>query len=162
MRNRASGRGSRPGVVSALEELHQHGSEDFAHFLLLVCSDRLLTLDPGHGRTIPTAWQRASSGRSRSEVSWEFLQEPGIAIGVAESGILHPLYVPNLAYFKPPFNERFTSLVYIRYNQMQTLDRSRLHVRNVPHPGPEDDRTRRPGRRELANSHRVGRTRINL
>ena len=56
-------------------------------------------------------WQRASSGRSRPEVSREFLQEPHVAIGVTESGILHPLHVPNLAYFKPPFHERFTSLV---------------------------------------------------
>src|SRR6266568_9117684 len=115
-----------------------------------------------HGRTISAAWQRASSGGSRPEVSREFLQQPHVAIGVAESGVLHPTHVPNIADFKPSFHERFTGLAYIRDHQVQALDRSRLHVSNFPHTGPEDDRTGRPWRRELNNSHRVGRSHINL
>src|SRR5919199_1167195 len=59
---------------------------------------------------------------SRLSKLWrKFLQEPHIAIGVAEASILHTTEICDLADFKFTFNECFTSRIYIRYNQVQPL-----------------------------------------
>src|SRR5437588_5158782 len=88
-------------------------------------------------------------------MSWYFLQCPAVTIRVTEVDILHAPQIDNLTHFNAPTCERFAGLVYVRYDQMQRFDRSRLHFRNFAHTGPNDDRTSRSGWCELDNSHSV-------
>ena len=85
-------------------------------------------------------------------VSWHFLQYPRVAIGVAEVNIFNaPWVFVNLAHFNASTCKRFASLVYVLYDQMQSLDRSRLHFRNVGHTSPNDDVSPAPERSLLTS-----------
>src|SRR5258706_6059766 len=90
-------------------------------------------------------------------MSWHFLQCPAITIRVTEVDILYAPQIDNLTHFNAPARERFAGFVYVRYDQVQPLDRSRLHFRNFAHTGPNDDRTSRSGWCELDNSHSIPR-----
>src|SRR5918994_1127554 len=66
---------------------------------------------------------------SRLSKLWrKFLQQPQIAIGVAEVGILHTTEICDLADFKLTFYECITSFFYVCYNQVQPFNRSKLHI----------------------------------
>src|SRR2546423_14325603 len=50
----------------------------------------------------------------------------------------------NLAHFNAPAGEHLASLAHVAHDQVQALDRSRLHFREHRQTGPDDDRTSRP------------------
>ncbi len=54
-----------------------------------------------------------------SNLGRKFLQQPQIAIGVAEADILHTLNIRDLADFKSTFQECRTRCVHICYDQVQ-------------------------------------------
>src|SRR5258708_10135556 len=90
-------------------------------------------------------------------MSWHFLQCPRVAIRVTEVDILYAPQIVNLTYFNAPASERFAGLDNVCYYQMQGLYGSRLHFRNFAQTGSDDDRTSRPGRCKLDDSHSVTR-----
>ncbi|HEX9130829.1 MAG TPA: hypothetical protein VF844_00910, partial [Ktedonobacteraceae bacterium] len=55
-------------------------------------------------------------------MNWHFLQEPRVAIGVAEVHIVMPQFV-NHAHYNVPARERFAGLGNVRYDQMRPFDR---------------------------------------
>ena len=56
-----------------------------------------------------------------SQVRRELLQQPQVAIGVAEFGVLHTLEIRNLADFNSALDERLPRLLDVRDDEMQTL-----------------------------------------
>jgi hypothetical protein len=85
------------------------------------------------------------------------LQEPGVAIGVAEMDILDASQVVNLADCNTTACQFFARLVDIRYDQVQPLDRPGLHLGNLAQTGSDHNRAGRAGRCKLDNSYSVPR-----
>jgi hypothetical protein len=85
------------------------------------------------------------------------LQEPGVAIGVAEMDILDASQVVNLADCNTTACQFFARLVDIRYDQVQPLDRPGQHLGNLAQTGSDHNRAGRAGRCKLDNSHSVPR-----
>src|SRR5579859_1641482 len=86
-------------------------------------------------------------------LTWHFLQDPRVAIGIAEVDELHAPHILNRTHFHTPASERLTNIDNVRYDQMQPLYNPRLPISKSVYPGPNQDRTGRPGRRELDHSH---------
>lgn len=50
---------------------------------------------------------------------WYFLQEPRVAIGVAEGDIFNATHIVNLAHFNAPFGEGCAGCLYVSYHEVQ-------------------------------------------
>src|SRR5690606_433405 len=78
------------------------------------------------------------------------LQEPRVAIRVAEPGILDASWIGDyLADLAATRAERLPHLPNVRHNQEQPPDRARLHRVKLLHACADDNRAARPRRREL-------------
>ena len=81
------------------------------------------------------------------------MQYPAVAVRIVKVGVEDASHVFDVSDNHTPLRDCLTGRANVLHDQVKALERPRNHVRDPSHTSPENDGTRRAGRRELNDAH---------